>query len=125
MSSSAEWGYDNSRIDVIGQNGNTGEHYVPSEARDDYIKKMEEEYARSKELEECINRFHDDKPLGKYSRIIQGIEIDVYDILEAYNVSHPIGHAIKKLLMAGERGAKGREQDLDEAIMSIKRGKEL
>ena len=45
---------------------------------------------------------------------------DVYDVLEAFEVtSHRIGHAIKKLLCAGQRGHKDLLQDLQEAIQSI------
>jgi len=48
--------------------------------------------------------------------------IDVYDVLRLYEVeSHPVGHAIKKLLMAGRRGAKDYRQDLQEAVQSIQR----
>lgn len=48
--------------------------------------------------------------------------IDVYDVLRLYEVeSHPVGHAIKKLLMAGRRGAKDYRQDLQEAVDSIQR----
>lgn len=48
--------------------------------------------------------------------------IDVYDVLRLYEVeSHPVGHAIKKLLMAGRRGAKDYRQDLQEAAQSIQR----
>ena len=61
-----------------------------------------------------------------YHREIKGITIDVYDILVAYEVTNPaIAHAIKKLLCAGERGAKGRLQDLFEAQTSITRGLDL
>lgn len=48
--------------------------------------------------------------------------VDVYSVLELFEVdSHAIGHAIKKLLMAGKRGAKGYRQDLHESIMAIER----
>lgn len=38
--------------------------------------------------------------------------------------SHAIGHAVKKLLMAGQRGAKDRATDLEEAITAIQRAME-
>jgi len=58
-----------------------------------------------------------------YDRQVKGVTIDVYDILMAYEVTNPaIAHAIKKLLCAGDRGAKGRLQDLIEAQASISRG---
>jgi len=59
--------------------------------------------------------------MSKYHVEIKGELIDVYDILEAYGVDHPSGHAIKKLLMAGRRGSKDRLQDLTEAVTSINR----
>ena len=53
-----------------------------------------------------------------------GNDLDVYDVLDMFEVeSHAIGHAIKKLLMAGKRiGGKDYKQDLREAIASIERG---
>lgn len=53
--------------------------------------------------------------------------LDVYRILKLFNVSDPcIQHALKKLLVAGGRGAgKDISQDLDEAIDSIKRALEM
>lgn len=60
--------------------------------------------------------------MSRYHKTIKGVEIDIYDILRAYEVkSHAVGHAVKKLLMAGQRGAKPYEQDLQEAVMSIER----
>lgn len=48
--------------------------------------------------------------------------IDVYRVLELFNVSNPsLQHAIKKLLVAGGRGNKDIEQDVKEAIDSLVR----
>jgi len=63
----------------------------------------------------------DNKKDNKYVKVIKGVEIDVYDILKAYDPTHPIGHAIKKLLMSGNRGFKGYVEDLSEAIQAIER----
>jgi len=64
--------------------------------------------------------------MGKYTRTVKGVEIDVYDVLAAWEVSNPaIQHAIKKLLQPGQRGNKSEIQDLKEALMSIERGIEL
>lgn len=62
-----------------------------------------------------------------FKRVPSGVtHVDVYWVLEAFGVaSQPVGHAIKKLLCAGQRGAKGREKDLLEAIASLKRALEL
>ena len=64
--------------------------------------------------------------MSKYDRIIKGVSVDVYDILTAFNVTNPATqHAIKKLLMPGQRGAKDTIQDLEEAYKSIFRAIEI
>lgn len=64
--------------------------------------------------------------MSKYSRHIGAEEVDVYDILKAFKVTCPATqHAIKKLLMPGQRGNKSLIQDLDEAKLSIDRAIEL
>ncbi len=70
--------------------------------------------------------------MSKYTREItqtladedQGftIDVDVYDVLRAFDVTDPaIQHAVKKLLCTGIRGHKDSRQDLEEAIQSIER----
>ena len=77
--------------------------------------------------------------MNKYQRVINGkpcktpfeimpdgLIIDVYDVLKAFEVTCPATqHAIKKMLMAGERGHKDKQTDLNEAIQSLQRAKEL
>jgi hypothetical protein len=64
--------------------------------------------------------------INKYNKPCKGITIDVYDVLKAFDVTCPaMQHAIKKCLMAGKRGAKDAVQDMNEAIQSIERSKEL
>lgn len=63
---------------------------------------------------------------NKYSRNAKGVDIDIYDVLVAWKVECPATqHAIKKLLMPGQRGSKDKLQDLKEAEQSIKRAIEL
>ncbi len=63
---------------------------------------------------------------NKYARTIHGVEVDVYDVLVAWNVTCPATqHAIKKLLMPGQRGNKDKLQDLQEAEQAIERAIEL
>jgi hypothetical protein len=63
---------------------------------------------------------------NKYEVNCKEITIDVYDVLNAFNVQNPaIQHAIKKLLKGGERGVKSKVQDYTEAIESINRAIEL
>ena len=52
--------------------------------------------------------------------------IDVYRVLSLYEVTDPcLQHAIKKLLCAGQRGGKDMEQDVQEAIDSLERWKDM
>lgn len=63
---------------------------------------------------------------NKYDRNIKGVNIDVYDILVAWVVKCPATqHAIKKLLMPGQRGHKDKKKDLQEAKQAIERAIEL
>ena len=63
---------------------------------------------------------------SKYSRRIGREVVDVYDVLMAFNVTNPATqHAIKKLLMPGNRGLKDKLTDLKEAYQSIARAIEL
>ena len=52
--------------------------------------------------------------------------IDVYRVLDLFDVTDPcLQHAIKKLLCAGQRGAKDKKQDVQEAIASLLRYLEM
>lgn len=52
--------------------------------------------------------------------------IDVYRVLELFNVTDPcLQHAIKKLLCAGKRGAKDEERDVEEAIDTLGRYQDM
>lgn len=63
---------------------------------------------------------------SKYSKLIGSEVVDVYDVLMAFNVTNPATqHAIKKLLMPGNRGHKDKITDLKEAHQSIARAIEL
>ena len=65
--------------------------------------------------------------MSKYERIFESIggeefRADVYSVLAAFGVKCPARqHAIKKLLMPGQRGAKSEVQDLKEALASVSR----
>jgi len=60
--------------------------------------------------------------MSKYHKTIKGVTMDVYDVLRAFEVtSPPIQHAVKKLLMPGNRGHKDQLQDIQEALQSIQR----
>lgn len=52
--------------------------------------------------------------------------LDVYRVLDLWCVTNPaIQHAVKKLLNAGQRGAKDYERDLREAVDSINRALQM
>jgi hypothetical protein len=52
--------------------------------------------------------------------------IDVYRVLELFNVTNPcLQHAVKKLLCAGGRGAKDMEQDVQEAMDTLERWQDM
>lgn len=52
--------------------------------------------------------------------------IDIYRVLDLWEVKdNAIGHAIKKLLVAGGRGAKDAEQDVREAMVYLQRWQEM
>lgn len=65
--------------------------------------------------------------MRKYHKEVKsGVFVDVYDILNAFEISNPAtAHAIKKLLAPGKRGYKDIMQDLEEAIVSINRAIEI
>lgn len=52
--------------------------------------------------------------------------IDVYRVIELWEVEDPcIQHALKKLLVAGKRGAKDEAKDIQEAIDTLERWKAM
>lgn len=68
------------------------------------------------------------KPHNHYFKSVKGLEdIDVYRVLQLFNVTDPaIQHALKKLLVAGGRGAgKDISRDIQEAIDSLERWQEM
>lgn len=53
-------------------------------------------------------------------------KIDVYRVLDLYEVTDPcVQHAVKKLLVAGNRGAKDKSKDIQEAIDTLTRWQEM
>ena len=63
---------------------------------------------------------------NKYTKQIRGVKLDVYDVLDAWNVTNPaLQHLIKKALQAGDRGHKDLMTDLQDIIDSAIRAKQL
>lgn len=110
------------RIDVIGQNGNTGENYsVKPLAGIEIVTCSHPNFIYGLQWQE-----HGAAQTNKYQRTIKGVTVDVYDVLVAFGVTCPaMAHAIKKMLMPGQRGSKDAEQDKREAIQAIERSIEL
>ena len=53
-------------------------------------------------------------------------KVDVYRVIDLWQITDPaLQHALKKVLAAGKRGAKNQAQDVDEAIDSLVRWKEM
>ena len=67
-----------------------------------------------------------DATINKYTRDCKGVQVDVYDVLQAFDVTNPaLQHLIKKALCVGIRGHKTKPQDLQDIIDSAIRAKEL
>lgn len=68
-----------------------------------------------------------DKKHKHYFKYVGNLEyIDVYSVLKLYEVTDPcIQHALKKLLVAGARGHKDIERDIQDVIDTLERWKEL
>jgi hypothetical protein len=62
-----------------------------------------------------------------YYKDVKGVEsVDVYHVLDLWDVKDQmVGHAIKKLLAAGTRGVKDGEKDIQEALDTLLRRKEI
>lgn len=70
------------------------------------------------------------KEQRKHSHYFKSVEhlktIDVYRVLELFAITdQKLGHAIKKLLVAGGRGHKDIEKDVQEAIDTLQRWQEM
>lgn len=62
---------------------------------------------------------------SRYRWTFRGVSFDFYRLLEILGITHHAqAHALKKVIRAG-RGGKPLEQDIDEAIDSLRRWKEM
>lgn len=54
------------------------------------------------------------------------VEVDVYDVLDAFEVTNPAtAHSVKKQLCPGIRGEKDIVQDLEESVLSTNRALDI
>ena len=76
-------------------------------------------------IENAVNPQHQNH--DHYFKDVSNLKhIDVYRVLILFGVTDPcLQHAIKKLLCAGNRGAKDKTQDVQEAINSLLRYLEM
>jgi hypothetical protein len=97
------WADAERRMDTIGQNGNTAEHYDEPPEREKY---------------------------GAYHKDVRRLDsIDVYETHRLFAIDDPSGclqHASKKLLLSGVRtGGKTKLQDIEEARDTLNRWLEM
>ena len=61
-----------------------------------------------------------------HKSVVHLSSVDVYRVLELFGVTdQALGHAIKKLLVAGNRGVKNIDKDVQEAIDTLQRWQEM
>lgn len=66
------------------------------------------------------------KAHSHYYRIIGGLKVDFYRLCEVFGVVHPAQtHALKKVMFAGRRPDEAKLKDINEAIDSLERWKEM
>lgn len=83
----------------------------------DYIKSIENKYPEEVNKPKYPHYFKDVSNVNK---------IDIYKVLDLWQVTHPcLQHAAKKILVAGNRGHKDIAKDVQEAIDSLERYKEM
>lgn len=70
---------------------------------------------------------YEQRPHNHYHKDVSHLQrIDVYRIIDLYKVTDPcFQHAIKKLLVTGERGHKSIEEDVQNIIDTLERWKEM
>lgn len=87
--------------------------------------------AGNSEVQEAIksvgNHAKSERKHAHYFRWIGHLrELDVYRVLDLFGVTdQALGHAIKKLLLPGIRGAKCNRTDIQEAIDALERKLEM
>lgn len=73
-----------------------------------------------------MSRVTPDRKHSHYFKPCPYPHVDVYRVLDLFGVTDPcIQHATKKLLVAGNRGAKDVGKDVQEAIDTLERWKEM
>lgn len=91
------------------------------------IKNDPKKYKRFGHSADGLHNFAGFKKHSHYQKDVSKLEfVDVYRVLQLFDVSHPaVQHAAKKVLCAGQRGAKDWEKDIQEAIDSLQRALDM
>lgn len=78
--------------------------------------------ANGEELEGSVESKH-----NHYYKNVENLsKIDIYRVLDLFDVrSHALGHAVKKIMCAGGRGAKDHDKDIQEAIDTLVRYQQM
>ena len=109
----AAWEEGERRMRNIASNGNDGLAYDAPLLSDE-----ECEALKANTKDDVRSKYH--------VEIKQGVWIDVYDVLSAFNVTNPaLQHLIKKALKPGDRGHKDKVTDLRDIVQSAQRALEL
>lgn len=84
----------------------------------DYIDSINEKYPE--ESKEVLKHSH-------YFKDVSNLDvIDVYRVIELFEVKHAcIQHALKKLLVTGNRGYKDQQTDIQDVIDTLERWKAM
>ena len=88
-----------------------------------FIEMIEEAEKFSREVVDTGSKYHR-TVCNQQGESISGV--DVYDVLTAFKIENAaLQHALKKMLCAGTRGHKNFDKDIDEAIVSLQRAKQI
>lgn len=95
-----------------------------------YEKSEEQKKQVVEYFEGLYNKYPKEPERVKYTHYFKDVssldKIDIYRVLDLWGVSHPcLQHAAKKILVAGNRGHKDIQKDIQEAIDSLERYKEM
>lgn len=78
--------------------------------------------AARKYLQESLNRPATAYTKPSYYKVtIKGVEIDIYDIAEAFGLSNKLFNALKYILRCGKKSGEPKAKDLNKAVESINR----
>ena len=126
------WETAESRMDIIGHNGNDGGHYSTPDEEEELkaIQKRMEIIGQNGGTGEHYEKKSLEERYPQYYKSVRHLEfVDVYQVHNLFSIedwSGCIQHASKKLLLSGVRtGGKTKRQDIEEARDTLTRWLEL